>query len=41
LPQGGDQPNRTTIDNGMASYGIDGSNSVHHHRNHRTRRAEL
>ncbi|MCA1647114.1 MAG: helix-turn-helix domain-containing protein [Chloroflexi bacterium] len=39
LRQGGDQPTATIIDNGIASHGIDGSNSVHHHRNHRTRRA--
>jgi hypothetical protein len=41
LPQGGDQPNLTSIDNGIASYAIDGSNSVRHHRNNRTLRAEL
>jgi len=41
LPQGGDQPNRITIDHGIASYDIVVPTSVHHHRNHRTLRAGL
>ena len=41
LPQGGDQPNLITIDNGIASYGIVVPTPVHHHRNHRTLRAGL
>ena len=41
LRQGGDQPNLTTIDNNIASNGIAGTNSVHHHRIPCTDCAEL
>jgi hypothetical protein len=40
LPQGGDQPNQTTIDNGIASHGIPAIHSVRHLQNHRTICAE-
>ena len=41
LPQGGDQPNLTTIDNDIASHGIAATTPFAITENHRTIRAEL